>query len=156
MAPSKTVVRDRGYAKVIATIRDVATGHVTVGVHGDAGDEQDGTPLAVVAAANEFGTETIPARSFIRSTIDESKEEIRSVQRRALTAVVLGRITPARGLGIIGQLVQSKIQAKIASNIPPPNAPATIAKKGSSRTLIDSGNLRQAITYTVHTKGGSK
>lgn len=35
----------------------------------------------------------------------------------------------------------------------PPNKPAVIKRKGSSRPLIDTGQLRQAITYVVTNAG---
>jgi hypothetical protein len=31
----------------------------------------------------------------------------------------------------------------------PPNSPVTVALKGSSKPLIDSGELRGAVTYKV-------
>jgi len=31
----------------------------------------------------------------------------------------------------------------------PPNAPSTIARKGSSQPLIDTGNLRKSIIYVI-------
>lgn len=37
----------------------------------------------------------------------------------------------------------------------PPNAPSTIARKGSDRPLIDTGSLRRAITFVVRAKIGA-
>lgn len=37
--------------------------------------------------------------------------------------------------------IENAIVAKILSNTPPPNAPATIRKKKSSKTLIDTGEM---------------
>ena len=34
-----------------------------------------------------------------------------------------------------------------------PNSPATIARKGSDRPLIDTGELRKSITYVVRKRG---
>jgi hypothetical protein len=49
----------------------------------------------------------------------------------------------------LGAFGAAKIQDQIASNMPPPNAPSTIAQKGSSGTLIDTGRLRQSITWAL-------
>ena len=45
-----------------------------------------------------------------------------------------------------GMDLRNEIIKKINSNIPPPNAPSTIKKKKSSKTLQDTGNLWTSIT----------
>ncbi|MDH7597550.1 MAG: hypothetical protein QHG98_07435 [Methanothrix sp.] len=42
---------------------------------------------------------------------------------------------------------------KILSNIPPPNAPSTVRKKGSSKTLVDTGAMVGAVTHRVSVEG---
>jgi len=49
----------------------------------------------------------------------------------------------------IGMDFENKIREKILSNVPPENAPSTIAAKGSSHTLIDTGELLASITHIV-------
>lgn len=156
MSTPGTKIIDLGFKKIVATIQSVATSYVTVGVQGDQAGQTDGksgATLAEIATANEFGTDRIPARSFIRSTMDESRADIANVQQRAFAAVVTGQRSVHDGLSLIGMAAQAKIQAKISSNIPPPNAPSTIAAKGSSSTLIDTGQLRQSISFEVHVDG---
>lgn len=154
MTARGSYVKDKGFAAAIARITASAKMAVTIGVHGDAGEE-DGTPLAVIASANEYGTEDghIPERSFIRSTVDEEMPNLKTIRNRVLVKVVAGQLTPRQAISLIGAYLQGKIQEKIASGVPPPNAPATIAAKGSSTTLIDTGRMRQAITYEVHEDG---
>lgn len=151
MTKSRYVVKDKGYRKALATIREVATGYITVGIHGDQ-VTKDGVALALVASANEFGTKDghVPERSFIRSTLDTKRPELVQVRNRALKQVVAGRISVRTGLGLMGAFLKGEIQATIASSVPPPNAPSTIRAKGSSVTLIDTGQLRQGIDYQVH------
>lgn len=43
--------------------------------------------------------------------------------------------------------IENAIVAKILSNTPPPNAPATIRKKKSSKTLIDTGEMLGHVTH---------
>ena len=45
--------------------------------------------------------------------------------------------------------MQRDIQASILSNTPPPNKPSTIRRKGSSRTLIDTGLLLNSVQSEV-------
>lgn len=49
-----------------------------------------------------------------------------------------------------GETVRNDIQKEIDSNIPPPNSPITIEKKGgSSHTLIDTGHMRDSIQVQI-------
>lgn len=43
--------------------------------------------------------------------------------------------------------IENAIVRRILSNTPPPNAQSTIAKKGSSKTLIDTGEMLGHVTH---------
>ena len=107
----------------------------------------DGTPVAAVAAWNEFGTERIPERPFFRNAIRESKDE--------LLQVLKGNVDPRtmnvdrRTAGLLGQTMVGIIQENITKLRTPPNRPATIAAKGSSNPLIDEGIMKNSATYRV-------
>ena len=45
--------------------------------------------------------------------------------------------------------LRNEIVKKIHSNIPPPNAPSTIKAKGSSKTLIDTGEMWRSVDTQV-------
>ena len=47
----------------------------------------------------------------------------------------------------IGMKLENAIRIKILSNVPPPNALSTIKAKGSSHTLIDTGELLESISH---------
>ena len=49
--------------------------------------------------------------------------------------------------------LKSKIESKILSGIPPPNAPSTIKKKGSSLPLVDTSELLQNVEGRVFVDG---
>ena len=105
--------------------------------------------LLEVAAIHEFGGKTVPQRSFIRATIDEKRAEILRLQVALAKQVVLGRLTPDQALAQLGAKVAGMIQARIAAGIAPPNAESTIRKKKSSKPLINTGQLRSAVTWKV-------
>lgn len=63
--------------------------------------------------------------------------------------VVDGKTTVYRALMRVGQEHADDIKAKIRSNISPANAASTIARKKSSKTLIDTGAMLQSVTATV-------
>lgn len=107
-----------------------------------------GSSLVVKALANEFGTATIPERSFLRSTLDRRRVEYADILAELVNRSLDGQ--PARiDLERLGAIVVGDVQMTISSNVPPPNAASTIRRKRSSRTLIDTGRLRQSISYEV-------
>jgi hypothetical protein len=52
-------------------------------------------------------------------------------------------------LAKLGIVAQGDIQGEITSLMTPPNSPVTIALKGSSKPLIDTGEMRGAVTWKV-------
>ena len=52
-------------------------------------------------------------------------------------------------LNKLGILAQGDIQAEITSLMTPALSPRTIRAKGSSKPLIDTGAMRQAVTWMV-------
>lgn len=148
---SRTTDRDLGWKRILRETRKAAVAEVVIGVQ--AGEVNDDSQLiAEYAAYNEFGTEKIPERSFMRSSFDENLPAIKADMDRRYGQVVDGSITARQALGLIGLRHQDQIKDKIDTNIPPPNAPATIEAKGSSHTLIDTGAMKNSIHYIVRGK----
>jgi hypothetical protein len=102
-----------------------------------------------VAVWNHFGTSTIPERPFISGPIEQGKHEIRALQVRLAKGIYELKITKYKALEFIGTDLKSRIQKAIVAGVPPPNAPGTIAQKGSSGTLRDTGQLLQAINFEI-------
>lgn len=106
----------------------------------------DGTPVAAVAAYNEFGTARIPPRPFMRDTIDEHQYGWGQALGKALNAT--GYDADA-ALKMIGEGISRQVQDSIRAMKAPPNAPATIAKKGFDKPLIDTGHMLNSVGYEV-------
>jgi len=49
----------------------------------------------------------------------------------------------------VGMKIENAIRIKILSNVPPPNAASTIKAKGSSHTLIDTGEMLESVSHEV-------
>lgn len=125
-------------------------GTVDVGII-DAGTHPSGDiTTAGIGFAHEFGTEVLPERSFIRSTIQEKKKDTISLQKKLLKKIVRGDMKLETGLGLIGEFMSNAIREKIVAIDSPPNLPATIAKKGSSNPLIDTSQMKNSIIYEVN------
>lgn len=142
---------DKGYRELVERVYGMGAPKITVGVHASEAAEQEpgGTTIGDVATWNEFGTGDIPARSFIRAWFDQHEAEVRQWIKVQLLAVVKGQITKEQALQRVAERALGGIKQRMADGIDPPNAPSTIAKKGSSKPLIDTGRLRSAITVKV-------
>ena len=150
--------RDHGYKRLKSTLRELDDAHVYVGVLQDRGSERtsDGKiTLAGYAAVNEFGSEDgrVPERSFLRSTVDEERDTYEQALQRGLGKVIDGTSTTERELGLVGARVSRDVKRKIRELKEPANAPLTIERKGSANPLIDTGRLRQSITFLVKMDG---
>lgn len=129
----------------------------------DDGSGAQSVSVATYAFYNEFGTARIPARPFIRSTVEERKSQWAAILASGLRGSRLERQEKERAFRLLGRAAAADIQAKIASNMPPPNAPSTVRQKmkritgGSAQesashapgTLINTGTLLKSIDYEV-------
>lgn len=147
---------DRGWKKYKARATEMKRGAgVTVGIHAQEGAEPHGRPsktneppqsILLIGYWNEFGL-GVPERSFIRAWFDAAKGENYELAKRMLEAILHNKISMETALEQMGAKFAGEVQKRIAEGIPPPNAPSTIAEKGSSTPLIDKGQLRQSVTY---------
>lgn len=124
------------------------TAKVLVGIPEDAAPYPDGTSVAMVATVHEFGIHQ-PERSFMRSTLKENRKEYIKKSKSAILDAVRGDKPLKKSLAILGTTVASDIKSKITSLRTPANTAETIAGKGSSNPLIDTGHLKESVTYEV-------
>lgn len=142
---------DRGWRKFVRAVKESEV-TITVGVQGaNAAIPHVDSELTVaqVGAFNEFGF-GVPERSFLRETIDTNRSKYVKLLRGLAAAIVNGTVKAEVGAALIGEIVVGDIKQRIANRIPPPNAPETIERKGSSVPLIDQGQLRGSMTKAVH------
>lgn len=96
----------------------------------------------------------IPARPTIQPAVQDPavKMRLQEMFKRAMLMAIMGNIPGAeKTYNQIGMIGANETKKKFGT-VPPPLKPATIAAKGSSATLIDTGALRNAITYVVRPK----
>lgn len=130
-----------------------AGAHVRVGVFSSAGAHGgSGVSLVEIAAAHEFGAPSanVPQRSFIRAGILENREELKRILAKLAKGVVQDRIRVDEALQQLGLWGANAVKRYVTgTNIPPPLAVATIRRKGSSKPLVDTGQLVNSITWVV-------
>ena len=98
---------------------------------------------------NHEGTSRgIPSRPFVKVAFHRYQGAARAELRSGLRAALNG--TPFKASAAKAGAVGVKwVQGVIDSNLGPPLAASTVARKGNSRTLIDTGTMRGSITFKV-------
>jgi hypothetical protein len=140
----------KGGDRLEVTLREIALkvskpGTLRVGFFENA-SYPDGTSVALVAAANEFGTKRIPVRPFFRNMIAAKSDE---------WAPAIGHLLPQNGydapkvLAIAGDAIKGQLQQSIKDTNSPPLSPVTIAKKGFDKPLIDSAHMISSVASEV-------
>lgn len=144
----KVVVKDRGLERIKRELKSLNTAYTKVGIQAGS-KHKDGGSLVTIAATNEFGSEDgrVPERSFIRSTMREEDAAIEKLKIATMRRVYEGRLDWRQAVATLGEYVEGKIKKKITDLDTPPNAPSTIARKGSSNPLIDTGHMRSEIRH---------
>lgn len=111
------------------------------------------TDLVDIALYNELGTSTIPSRPFLAQTVQMHEEEIKEMAATEVSQALLGEKDSQQAFEVIGEDVRKKVQNRIDEGQFVPNAPSTIKRKGHDHPLIDTGTMRDSISYTVCEKG---
>lgn len=118
----------------------------------------DGQYVAEYATYNEYGTATIPARPFLRQTVDAHQKEWAQIVAARASAdpddIEAGYI-------LAGEVASKDVMSMIESGQFVPNAEATVerkraaGKKQPETPLIDTGTMLEAISYKIETGGGA-
>jgi hypothetical protein len=137
-----------GLAKRIKDLK----GHVVVGVLEDK-TYPDGTSLMTVAMTHEFGSEKqgIPQRSFLVSTLENQKSEIKKKLIDVTKKVVLEGKDGSKLRGRVASEFAGEVTKTIRSGGVPfmSNAPKTIKAKNGNDTPLrgKEGLLMKSITW---------
>lgn len=179
----RTKVIDHGYKAIIRELKVLENEPcIKVGLPKESDktkeeykDGDAGTTVLDVGVWHEFGTETLPERSWLRSSHDAQLSEMNALIKRVYIAVIEGRITVSRALGIMGIIAEKNTKKFISDNkVQPPSkkgdfslvkfgkvsnanskAPVKETKRTSFKTLIDTAQLLNSITFVkVMNKNG--
>lgn len=146
------ILKDIDSEKWAKMVRDIkaAGRHVNVGY--PAGKEEaDGTPVALIAAAHNFGVpdKGLPERPFMTQAVMGAQQKIVTLNRDNLLKVLHGDMTTDAALGQLGAFVVGAIQREIKGGNFVALKDETIERKHSSKPLIDTGQMLQSTTYVI-------
>lgn len=146
-----TITGDR---KVQERLREIADllgggGGVRVGFLENA-TYPGGTPVAMIAAIQNFGAPRagIPPRPFFSNMIADKSDEWPSAIANLLPA---NNYDVERVLALAGEAIAGQLRQSIVDTNAPPLAESTIARKGHSKPLVDTGHMLRSVSYEVQT-----
>ncbi len=154
---------------VLKSIQALAKRQVLVGVPSDtAGREDENGPInnAAIGHILETGApeRNLPARPFLVPTILKIRGDLAKRARTTLARVTSGKPGAqqevSRGLGGIGLLAANAVKTTINTGDFAPLAASTIyrrqnrkkAPRSGEKPLIDTGQLRNSVTYVIRGK----
>ena len=177
--------KDLGLKAIERELRRLAKTTVTAGVHGtgELGKDDKGQSVQVqqhlagspgsepidmplLASIHEFGTDTIPERSFVRSGVDQGNKRIAKAYDKGVERICAGTGTAKNAGELLGVVAVGAIKMRIFDGIAPELAPATKKRRDKSKLtgkrlksgnaeqtgytpLLDSGQLAGSIAYQV-------
>lgn len=124
--------------------------HVEVGVPNGA-MHSGGISMSLLANIHTYGsiTQGIPARPFLVPALQDNQAKYIKYLKSQTVPLLFGRTTQAKVLGLLGEMAAADVKKYFTSGKFAPLSASTIKQKGSSRPLIDTGQLRQSITYSI-------
>jgi phage gpG-like protein len=146
----KDVDHSQAFTRNLSQLKGVSIkAGITKRVANITNDKSD-TKLVEYASVNEFGVfGRVPSRPFLRSTFDDKEKKWFGIIDSKIESVLTESGGASKTTEQVGQIMEEAIKGKIKSNIPPPNAPETLANKQGSNTLIDTGLMLNSIKYEV-------
>jgi len=135
---------EKRIAEVAATLNGAS---VTAGMQGQGGapGEEDDATLVRIARDHEYGI-GVPERPFMRGAAKTYGKKWAQGARQAVSEASQGNPEQAKAtIRLLGTVMVGDIQESIATGPWKPNSAATVLLKGSSRPLIDTGQMIQSV-----------
>ena len=106
----------------------------------------DGTNVAQVAYWNEYGTTKSPPRPFFRQMISAKSSKWGDALGRNLVAT---GYNTGLSFNRVGELIKDQLRNSIIDFQAPGLSAYTIAKKGSDKPLVDTGQMLRAPAFDI-------
>jgi hypothetical protein len=160
---------DHGWNRIRKELKKLNGGYTAIGFFGHGGDPSD--DLAARAAVQELGATikvtkkmrfyflykfgfmlkkaviVIPKRSFMKQTFDKNKNKINKQLDLAYDQVLKGSFGTKQMLARIGEWWIGLTKLTIRSGSFKPNSGFTISQKGSTRPLVDDGEMINGVEH---------
>lgn len=132
---------------------------IVVGAPGETREAAQGAAGQVLTqgqlmAIHEYGDPSrgIPERPVLRMTLKQERAAVLNMLAASMQDALTSKTPDAlveRGYERAALYLESKVKQAFGSSELAPNAPQTVARKGSNKPLIDTGELRRSIEGRV-------
>lgn len=156
-------ITGQGLLDILEAMHDLTEKEVLVGIpHGEARTDADGLTNAQIGYIQETGSpaNNLPARPFLAKGIEDVQPKIADYLTKAVDQAIAGNLQGVeRYYNMAGMTAQNSVKRRINNGEGfEPLSPRTIAirqAKGKTRIkpLIDTGQLRNSITYVIRKRG---
>jgi hypothetical protein len=117
------------------------------------GTEEINNPTLAAILEHGSPANNLPARPFVEPGLETGRDRLARIMELGIQRTLDGDENGiAWALETAGVEGVSLVQRKMIQGPFAPNAPSTIKRKKSSRPLIDTGQLRQSVSYVVRAK----
>ena len=118
---------------------------------------EDGVTNVQLMYIHTYGSPArrIPARPTIEPAITDpaNRAVLQNLLKVSMVSAFAGNLNGAlTGKNRAGMMAVNMIKTRFGSAALAPNAPSTVRRKGSSAPLIDTGVLRNSITFVIRKK----
>lgn len=147
----KVTDKDAGYRARITKLLEDKKAAVYVGITAASGSKKhDATTVLDIALIHEYGL-GVPRRAFVGDWfLSYKKDANRLVKKLLILTTKKGGPNAVDAVEILGARAAAECQKYISEGVHfLPLSPVTIAKKGSSVPLVDTGQLKSSITYRI-------
>jgi len=151
LTPEQMLARTGEY---LVNLEKAKRGYVAVGLPSEEVGGKvygDGQTVATVGAQHEYGA-GVPRRSFLRAPFTAKQDKLITAIAKQFEDVFKKGKSAEKALGLVGTVAVNISKGAFTTRGYgewPDITKATKKAKGSSKVLIDTGTLRNSITYVV-------
>lgn len=131
--------------KMLEAAKKAKSVSVKIGFPKEKPSEQDGVSAVYKATVNNYGL-GVPKRPFMYIAFAQNVEKYRKFLAQSIMREPENVVST---IGKIGAMGAADVKKSIVDLRSPPNSSLTIALKGSSNPLIDTGHMLQSVTWSV-------
>lgn len=91
----------------------------------------------------------VPERPWLSSAMRDNRAKYRDGMKASARKLLLGQTSLQTVLSKLGIMAKSDVDESISTWTTPGNSEVTIAIKGSSHPLIDTGEMKRSVSYKV-------
>lgn len=142
------IERDLGWRDIKRELIKLDSQAVDIGLYAeDVYPDRPERDAAQIAFWNEYGTKTQPERPFMRTTFDRNEGWLTELCQKCVSNIYSSIDTAQDVIKDVGLAYREMMKFVLLEGPWTPNAPKTVALKGSATPLIETTFMWESIKY---------